>query len=143
MKDEFVVLKTGRNELTKVLIDDILFLKAEGNYTEIKIKTGEKITISRNLKNTLEDLDFELFVKISRSVSVNPHFVSLIRTGKNAIVKLDDNEVFQPSKSHQNDLKQIFFHTPNGSFHTVKEGVSHIYSGHSHNKPDSGKKYQK
>ncbi len=87
----------------------------------------------------MEALDSDLFVKINRSVAVNRHFITLVKTGKNAVVKLDD-DAFRPSKKYQNELKQIFIHTLNGSFHTVKRVVSHNYNGHSHNKPESGKK---
>ena len=49
MEDKFVVFKTGRNELTKVNISEILYLKANGNYTYIKTTTGELTGILLNI----------------------------------------------------------------------------------------------
>ncbi len=137
MKDEFIVLKTGRNELTKVAVNEILYFKADGDYTQIRLESGETFVISKNLKNTLTDFESDLFVKINRSIVINRQFVTQLKTGKTPMVKLDDNEEFRPSKTHINNLKHIFVHTPNGPFHTMKGGVSHIYSNNSHNKQKS------
>ncbi len=140
MKDEFIVLKTGRNELTKVAVNEILYLKADGDYTKIKVKSGEIFIVSRNLKNTLKDFEFDIFVKINRSVVVNRKFVTRLKFGKIPMVKIDDSEEFRPSKTHINALKQIFIHTSTGPFHTMKGGVSHIYSNNSHIKQKPDKK---
>ncbi len=142
MDEDFVVLKTGRGELTRVIVADILYLKADGDYTHIMLKTGNTLTVCKNLKNTLEEVESDLFVKINRSIAVNRFMVVKLRTGKEPVVQLDSNETFRPSKKYQNDLKHIFVHTPTpkGSFHTVKGGVSHIYSSISHNNEKTGDK---
>ncbi|GMT46074.1 MAG: hypothetical protein IEMM0006_1906 [bacterium] len=134
MDHKHAVFKTGRNELTKVLINEIIYFKADGDYTHIKTYTGETLTICKNLKNTLADVDSDLFVRINRSVVVNHLFITRVKTGTEPLVQLNHSVVFRPSKKYQNDLKQIFVHTMNRASHTVKGGVSHIYSGRSHNK---------
>jgi len=140
MKDEFIVLKTGRNELTKVAVNEILYFKADGNYTRIVIKTGVTFIICKNLKNTLADFESDLFVKINRGIVINRQFVTLLKTGKAPMIKINHHEVFRPSQKHIAHLKHIFVHTPNGPFHTMKGGVSHIYRGHSHIKQKPDKK---
>ena len=123
--------------MTKICVDEILYLKADGDYTHIKTSTDEKHTVCKNLKTTLSDINSDLLVRISRSVVVNRLFVTRIKTGTEPSVHLDHSVAFRPTKKYAEDLKQIFFHTPNGSFHTVKGIVSHIYSGHSHIKQNS------
>ncbi len=122
MENEFIVLKTGRNELTKFAVNEILYFKAEGNYTRIKMKSGVTFIISKNLKNTLVDFKSDLFVKINRSVVVNWHFVTLLKTGKAPMIEINHHEVFRPSQKYIAHLKHIFVHTPKGSFHTMKGG---------------------
>jgi len=139
MEDKFVVFKTGRNELTKVNISEILYLKANGNYTYIKT-VNDTLIICENLKNTLADVESDLLVKINRSVVVNHSFVVKVKTGKEPLVQLNNNEVFRPSKKYHKYLHEIFVHTHKGTIQTVKGSVSHIFNSHSHNKPDKGKK---
>ncbi len=132
MDKKYVFFKTGRNELTKICVDEILYLKADGDYTHIKTSTGEKFTICKNLKNTFLDIDSDLLVRISRSVVVNRIFITRLKTGMEPAVQLDHSVAFKPTKKYINDLKQILVHTVNTATHTAKGGVSHIYRGHSY-----------
>lgn len=53
MKKEFIILKTGRNEFKKVEITNIIFIKADGNYT--KVITDEEEILSLIPKCTTSD----------------------------------------------------------------------------------------
>ncbi len=53
MKEDYTILKTGRYELTRVIINEILYLKAFGNYTDIILERRKKLTVCQNIKYTL------------------------------------------------------------------------------------------
>ena len=109
MKKKYVFLKTGRNELTKICVDEILYLKADGDYTNIKTSTDEKYIVCKNLKNTLMDINSDLLVRISRSVVVNRLFVTRLKTGTEPSVQLDRSVAFRPTKKYMEDLKKMSF----------------------------------
>ncbi len=107
--EEHIVVKSGRNEFTKILTNDILYFKADGNYTHIKLTTGDTITICKNLKHTLESIESDLFIKVSRGMAVNNSYISKLKTGKEPLIKLTNDQEFRPSKKYLDKLKQVLF----------------------------------
>lgn len=107
--EEHITVKSARNEFTKILINDILYFKADGNYTHIKLTTEDTITICKNLKHTLEDIESDLFVKINRGLVVNRSLITKLKTGKKSSIKLANGQEFQNSKKYQAELKQVLF----------------------------------
>ena len=77
----------------KIYFNDILYLKAAGNSTEIYTKSGQYI-ITTNLAGLLKKLDNKDFVKANRSNVVNIE----------AIEKFNSDTVYIPS---QNTLVEI------------------------------------
>jgi DNA-binding LytR/AlgR family response regulator len=67
----FIFLKTGYEE-EKIMLDEILFIEAEGNYMAYNLPT-KKLLCRQNITDALNGLDEGLFVRIHRSfiVSVN------------------------------------------------------------------------
>ncbi|MFN3851880.1 MAG: LytR/AlgR family response regulator transcription factor [Spirosomataceae bacterium] len=67
----FIFLKTGYEE-EKVMLDDILFIEAEGNYMAYHLP-NKKLLCRQNISDVLSSLDESLFVRVHRSfiVSVN------------------------------------------------------------------------
>jgi DNA-binding LytR/AlgR family response regulator len=63
-----------------IMIDpsDIIYCKAEGNYTEIYTQTGKRELITQNLGYLEQSLSSTLFYRISRFNIVNLNFISRI-----------------------------------------------------------------
>ncbi len=107
MKDTYTILKTGRYEITRVAIDAILYLKAFGNYTDIVLDNGRKLTICQNIKHTLNYINSTCLIRINRSTAINNSKIIGIKNGKKKIVKLANNHKLNYSTnyiSNPNDL---------------------------------------
>lgn len=89
---------TGRNEYMNIDIDDILYLKADGNYTEIFLISNNKITIYKNLKKTVEEIiNTDTFIKVKRNIIVNTNNIIKLNTSKKAYILLKNNIKRTPS----------------------------------------------
>lgn len=60
-----------------VLVDpeEIVLVKADGNYSVIYLSNGEKLTASQNIGHFSELLPFEMFLRSSRSALINLRFL--------------------------------------------------------------------
>ncbi|MBK6976444.1 MAG: LytTR family transcriptional regulator DNA-binding domain-containing protein [Cytophagaceae bacterium] len=98
------LLKIDRNH--KVNSSDIIFLKANINYTEIHLQNGKKFILAKTLKRFQEDYEQFGFVRISRSVIVNMEFVA--KTGNQfENLKLKNKIQFKVSRRRRENLKRI------------------------------------
>lgn len=85
---------TNRDELIKVSLDDIMYIKADGNYVIICFKSGRTSSILSSLhgmKQLLDKTAPETFVLTGRSHIVNVNYVSQIHAVHKTIVVADDN----------------------------------------------------
>jgi DNA-binding LytR/AlgR family response regulator len=74
LKDGILTVKEG-NSINKVQINDIIYLEALTNYT--KVVTGNRTYITlNNLKNFLEELPEEKFLRVHRSFAVAKNKIS-------------------------------------------------------------------
>jgi two-component system, LytTR family, response regulator len=58
--------------------DEILFCRADSNYTVLELEGGRSFTVSMNLGKVEEILPDTCFFRISRSVIINIHFLSMV-----------------------------------------------------------------
>lgn len=56
--------------------DEILFCRADSNYTVIELDSGKRLTVSMNLGKVEEMLQALCFARISRSIIVNLHYLA-------------------------------------------------------------------
>jgi len=81
-----------------VRVSDILYFKASGNYTELYITNGEKILMSRQLKEYEQLLaDFDFF-RIHHSYLVHLEHIQRYIRGDGGHVVLSDNTILDVSK---------------------------------------------
>lgn len=80
-EDGQVTIRVG-NAIHKVLISDIIFLEALANWTKV-VASGQKYITLYNLKNFLQELPRDKFLRVHRSYAV----------AKNKINKLQNNEL--------------------------------------------------
>ena len=58
-----------------ISIEDIIYLKAQSNYTIFYLKEGQKITVSKTLKDFEEILPSSIFIRIHHSYLINKNHV--------------------------------------------------------------------
>lgn len=81
---------------------DLLYAEANGNYTDLWMKGGQKITLSRKLKLMEEALPASRFYRIHHSYIVNIDYVKKYYRGRNGYVVLL-NDVSLPVSSSRKD----------------------------------------
>jgi len=108
----YIILKTGRSEYTKIKVEEIFYLKADGNYTHIICCEPEKIiTICKNLKSTISIIDSDLLIRISRSIAINYKHIKALKAGKSPEVLLNNNQKINISHKILPQLKELFIHS--------------------------------
>lgn len=77
-----------------VPIDEILYLKADGSYTELHSKTGTTLVISKKLFEMEEKLTTQNFLRTHRSYIVNMnHVTQYVGGAKSELVLSSDDQV--------------------------------------------------
>lgn len=76
--------------LTFIKVNDILYLKASGNYTEIFMVEGQKYLVSRHLKEYDDMLGESNFFRIHHSTLINVNFIQSYARGEGGYVVMTD-----------------------------------------------------
>ena len=90
-----------------VNISDILYCKADDNYTEIYFKEGKQL-ISKTLKYFEEALTAYSFVRIHKSYLVNINEIERYHRGKGGMVTLSNGKEIMVSASRKKELLSFF-----------------------------------
>ena len=86
---------------------DILYCKADDNYTEIYLKEGKHL-ISKTLKYFEEALSTFSFVRIHKSYLVNVNEIERYHRGKGGMVTLSNGKEIMVSASRKKELLSFF-----------------------------------
>jgi len=87
-------------------LDEIAYLKADNNSTDITLYNGESVTAFKTLKYFEENLPHNFF-RIHNSYMVNKNFVSRVHTG-NAVFYIKNSKTQVPfSKSYKENVELI------------------------------------
>ena len=77
---EWLTISTS-TELVRVQTDDIVFVNADGNYSDVLLYNGKKHTMTFQLhffNETFQQLKNNMFVRVGRSLIVNKNYIYLI-----------------------------------------------------------------
>ncbi len=83
---DFIYIKSG-TQIHKVRIDEILYVEGAGNYMAFYIK-GKKILSLLNMKEVLDILPAEIFIRIHKSYIVSINHIELIENYKVVVNKI-------------------------------------------------------
>ena len=100
-ENDRLTIKEG-NIINKVLINDIIYLEALTNYTKVVTKGKKYITLN-NLKNFLEDLPQDKFLRVHRSYAVAKNKINSAKDGE---IQLGDYKV-PMGKTYRKMINQI------------------------------------
>lgn len=89
-----------------IALDDIVYLKADNNSTDIYLQNGRKITGFKTMKFYESQLPFRFF-RIHHSYIVNIHFVSRINLGKNDCYVVDNQFKIPFSRGYKEQIDTI------------------------------------
>jgi DNA-binding LytR/AlgR family response regulator len=101
IEQDIITVKEG-NSINKVLIKDIIYVEALGNWTKI-VTPGKKFITLCNLKNFLEELPGEQFYRVHRSFAVAKNKINCLQNGE---LQLGEYKV-PLGKTYRQGLKKI------------------------------------
>jgi len=85
-QDEKIFLKSGDKYILSA-IEDIVVIKAANDYSEVILKTGEKILVKKSLKSWEETLPSKSYLRIHRNTIINTELLEKIeRLSNNSYV---------------------------------------------------------
>lgn len=85
-------------------LDDIIYLEASNNYTNIYLPGSRKFLVSRTLKDFEEMLPVETFLRIHHSYIINKYFVERYIRGEGGQVVLKNGVVLDVSKRKKTEF---------------------------------------
>lgn len=87
-----------------IKINDILYCKANGSYTEIMLGNQKQILLSRSLGETEQLLPMEIFERIHHSILVNIQHIKQFIRSSGTFVVMDNGHELNVSKSKKEQL---------------------------------------
>ncbi len=91
-----------------IVLDDILFLKADNCYTEIHLTNGKKYTVVRLIKYFEEVLQSPWFIRIHQSYVVNMKHMSRYLNKDHQAVELNNGALIPVSRSRKKNFLASF-----------------------------------
>lgn len=89
-------------------IEEIVRLRASGNYTILFTANGEKVLSAKTLKFYEEKLDTFNFLRINRQDLINFSFITRMHKGRYPILELTNGEQLRVSDRKRKVLRQVF-----------------------------------
>ena len=88
--------------------EDIIYLRADINYTEYRLNTGAKLVSGFTLKKHQDREEYKHFIRINRSYLLNPKYIKeVIEIGSIKMVKLIDGTLVKVSRRRLSVLNQL------------------------------------
>lgn len=106
LKNRKLAIKESKS-INYIDIDDIVHLRADGNYTNIILNTGQNLISSKVLKHYDELLSEFGFLRVHRSNMINLNYVKEFRHKYGGSIVLKNNEEINIAP----DKKKVFFNS--------------------------------
>jgi two-component system LytT family response regulator len=87
-------------------IEDIVYLEASNNYTNIYLSTNQKLLVSRTLKDFEDILPSDTFLRIHHSTVINKYYVEKYIRGEGGQVVMRHGNVLDVSKRKKSEFLQ-------------------------------------
>ena len=101
------VIYTDRKK-TSIIIQDIMMLEGEGNYTYLHLKDGKKILLSKTLKEFCNLLSQKDFARIRKSHLVNLNFLKDVDFSADLSVTMQTGQRIEISRRRKTEFQQQF-----------------------------------
>lgn len=107
LEEKKILLNNGK-EMQLVKINDIIFLEADGNYTNIYIESGVKIFLTERIGNLEKLLPDKMFYRSHRSYLINlNHIVKYNKARSGAVLMSNNAELPIAHRNRSNFLSLI------------------------------------
>jgi two-component system LytT family response regulator len=93
-----------------VPLNNIIYCESISNYTDLYLNNGQRMVISRTLKEMEEVLDIEPFFRVHKSFLVNLQFAVRYVKGEGGYLVLNNDVSIPVSRSRKEDLLKLITH---------------------------------
>ncbi|MBF98776.1 MAG: DNA-binding response regulator [Owenweeksia sp.] len=90
-----------------IKVDDILYLRADGSYTDFFLKDATQLTTSRNLKFFESILEGYGFYRIHNSTIINLKYIKRFNRSSGGYIVMEDDTEFSISKSRKDEFMEL------------------------------------
>lgn len=104
---------TTNSEIIRIPSDEIVFIKGDGNYSNIFLSNGKKENVISQLHNVMDklsDFDYCPFYRVGKSLIVNRDFIFKVNPGLQKLIlsnsRLEKDILITASKEALKDLKE-------------------------------------
>jgi len=104
ISDNFIVALSGLNEYILTTEEDIISCHSSGNYTEVHLKDGRRVVVSKTLKEVERSLKTNYFVRVHHSHLINLRHAKKYLKKDGARLLLDNGKEVLVSRSKKKDL---------------------------------------
>lgn len=101
------IVLPSQDELIFVKVDDIVRCESDNNYTCFYFQSGERILVSRTLKDYEELLEPLGFFRIHKSSLINLRYLKKYKKGEGGMVTLEDGTQLEVSRRRKDDFLKI------------------------------------
>ena len=98
---------TDRGEQYLVQLDEIMYLLADGNYTQV-VTGGKTFLSSKNLKDFDELLPADMFCRIHYGHIVNIQYIAKVQKGRGGSVITKDGKTLEIAVRRKEDFMKLF-----------------------------------
>jgi len=92
-----------------IALKDILFCKAEGNYTSFHLENQEQIVVSKTLKIYAQILEDFHFFRVSRSHLININHVKKYNRSKTPSITMKDGAIITLSLNRRDAFMKMIY----------------------------------
>jgi len=85
-------------------IDDLMWLEAHSSYTMVHLNNGQKLTVSKPLKEFEDILPGEHFSRVHQSFIINHHFVKKYHRGRGGYIEMEDGSYIEVSTRKKDEF---------------------------------------
>lgn len=96
-QEGYEILKTG----------DVVLLEADGSYTNVVLKTGDTVLVSRNLKDFERMLPHRKFARIHHSYIINIDYIKKYQKGDGGVVTMTNGKALSVSRANKTKLLSL------------------------------------
>ena len=104
---------TTNNEIIRIPTDEIIFIKGDGNYSDIFLANGKKenvISQLHDLMDKLTALNYSPFYRVGKSLIINRDYIFKVNLGLQRIIlsnsRLEKDILIKASKDALKNLKE-------------------------------------
>ncbi len=102
------VALTTNDGLMFAATDEIIYCRAEGNYSNVILTGGRKILVSKVLKELDETLSGSDFFRVHSSFLININHIRKFIRGEGGYIVMDNNDHVMVSRSRKQEFMELF-----------------------------------